>query len=443
MLAALAAGCAVPREAGFGDVRKLVEGRGLPRIHWNQGTPEDAAVERHVHELLASDLTAASATEIAILNNASLQAIYERLGVAQADVVQAGLLRNPTIAGHVGIPIGAGVIEWEASFAFPLLDALLIPLRKRFATAEFERVKLDVADAVLAAASEARSAFWEVQAGEHVIALERTIVDAAQASAELAGRQHAAGNLSDLDLSAQQGMYVQARVDLSHAEVRRLAQRERLNRALGLWGAATVWHVTAALPELPKEERSLEHVESFAVAHRLDLLAAKREVDTRAAALRITKNTRVIGGLDLGASAHQDADGPRTLGPTISLEVPIFDQKQAQVARLFAELRASQLRADALAVTIRSEVRTARTRVLAARSTVEYYRTTLIPLRERIVALSQQQYNAMLLGVYQLLASKQAEIAAYREYIEAVRDYWIARSDLERAAGGPISEVSK
>jgi cobalt-zinc-cadmium efflux system outer membrane protein len=44
----------------------------------------------------------------------------------------------------------------------------------------------------------------------------------------------------------------------------------------------------------------------------------------------------------------------------------------------------------------------------------------------------------MLLGVFQLLAAKQAEVAAYREYIEAVRDYWVARSELERAVGAPL-----
>ena len=72
---------------------------------------------------------------------------------------------------------------------------------------------------------------------------------------------------------------------------------------------------------------------------------------------------------------------------------------------------------------------------MAARMTIEYYAKTLVPLRERIVTLSQEQYNAMLLGVYQLLQAKQNEINSYREYIEAVRDYWIARADLERAIG--------
>ena len=433
-------GCTVPREAGFGDVRKLVDGRGIARVHWKQGTDEDARVDAHVRDLLGRELTAATAVEVALLNNPRLQATFERLGVAQGDVVQAGLLRNPSITGHVGLPIGAGLVEWDVSIVAPFLDAILIPLRKRFAKAEFERVKLEVADEILATAAEARRAFYQMQAANQVLAMERMVLEAGQASAELAMRQHAAGNMSDLDLSAQQEQYAQTKLDTARAEVRLLTDREHLSRILGVWGAQTEWKVAPTLPDLPAEEPPLEHVESFAIAHRLDLLAARRDIETRSAALRITRTTRVIGGLDVGAAGHRDADGPLTVGPNLTVELPIFNQKQGEVARLVAEMRAAMRRSEALAVAIRSEVRDARNRLLAERATVDYYRKTLIPLRERRVALTLQQYNAMLLGVYQLLQSKQAEITAYREYIEAVRDYWMARSDLERAAGGPLAE---
>jgi cobalt-zinc-cadmium efflux system outer membrane protein len=122
----------------------------------------------------------------------------------------------------------------------------------------------------------------------------------------------------------------------------------------------------------------------------------------------------------------------------VTLSLPIFDQGQASVARVRALRRQSEHRLDALAVEVRSQVRIARDRVVLSRKLADGYRSALVPLRERIVALSQQQYDAMLLGVYQLIAAKQNEVDAYREYIEAVRDYWVARSDLERAVGGRI-----
>ena len=439
----LASSCVVPRKAGFDDVSKSLAGRFGQRVHWNQGTEEDRRVAEETRRLLHQELTADTATQIALFNNPGLQATYERLGVAQAEVVQAGLLKNPSLSLHWGFHVGGpGIDELVGSFTEAFLDLFLMPLKKKFANADFRRVKLEVADAVLATVDEVKRAFYMVQGSTQAVSMLRTILEAQRAAVELAVRQHQAGNLSDLDLSNQQATYAQAKLDLARAEYQLLGDREGLTRLLGVWGADADYRVAPKLPDLPLEEPDLEHLESVAIGHRFDLAAAREEVRTAAAALQVTKGTRVISGLAIGVNAHRDPDGPKTVGPTVDLELPIFDQKQAEVARLRAELRAAQHRTDALAIAIRSRVRQARNRLLAARMTIEYYAKALVPLRERIVALSQEQYNAMLLGVYQLLAAKQTEIEAYRQYIEAVRDYWIAHADLERAIGTRLATVS-
>ncbi len=444
-LAIACGGCVVPKDAGFADVQKAVAERSGAKVVWNRGGPEDEAAARRIDELLGRELTAASATEIALLGNPRLQALYERLGVAQAEVVQAGLLHNPSLGAHVGIPIGAGMFELNASVVGEFLDLFLIPLKKKFAEAEFRRVKLEVADAVLALAADVRGAFYAAEAATQVTALRRAVLEAEQAAVEVAVKQHAAGNLSDLDLAAREAAYGEARLALHRAATDEDAARERLSRLLGLWGRRVGWKLAGRLPDLPPpdEEPPAAHLESFAVAHRLDLAAALEDARTAAAALQVAKASRVIGGLEAGADAHRDPDGPFTVGPSLRIELPIFDQKQAQVARLRAELRAAEKRADALAVEIRSDVRAARARVAASRAVADYCRTRVVPLRERMVALAQQQYDAMLLGVYQLLQAKQSEIDAYREYIESVRDYWIARSDLERALGARLPPGEK
>jgi cobalt-zinc-cadmium efflux system outer membrane protein len=443
LAAVVSAGCVVPRKAGFDDVAKSLAARTAERVHWYQGTDEDLRVAAETRRLLQQELAVDSAVQIALFNNAQLQATYERLGVAQAEVVQAGLLKNPSISLHWGFRVGeSGLDELAGSLTQAFLDLFLIPLKKKFANAEFRRVKLEVADAVLATIDEVKQAFYTAQASTQVVAMRRTLLEAQQAAAELAVRQHEAGNISDLDLSNEQAVYTQAKLDLARAEYELLGDRERLTRLLGVWGNDIEYKVAPKLPELPTDEPDLGHLERVAIEHRLDLAAAREQVLLASAALQVTKGSRVLSGLSVGVNAHRDPDGPKTLGPTVDLELPIFDQKQAEVARLRAELRAAEHRADALAIAIRSEVRQTRNRLLAARMTIDYYKNTLVPLRERIVALSQEQYNAMLLGVYQLLQAKQNEINAYREYIESVRDYWIARADLERAIGTRLGVVS-
>ena len=157
-------GCTtVPREAGFGDVEKLVAERTTMRVHWNQGTTADQAVEEVIRASLQAELTADQAVQIALLNNRNLQAIYEELGIAQADLVQAGLLKNPVFDGLFRFPDraprGPNV---ELSVTQDFIDILFIPARKKLAASQFEAAKLHVAASVVNLAAEVRSAYYRL-----------------------------------------------------------------------------------------------------------------------------------------------------------------------------------------------------------------------------------------------------------------------------------------
>ena len=138
--------------------------------------------------------------------------------------------------------------------------------------------------------------------------------------------------------------------------------------------------------------------------------------------------------------ANVDAS-KRVTGPTLKLELPIFNQGQGRIARREAELRQAERRLEAEAIDIRAEVREARDRLLAEKDLALYYRDELVPERKRVLDLTVTNYNAMLKGPYDLLLARQNEIAAERGYIDALRDYWIARTDLERAVGGRLRGV--
>ena len=429
----------MPKEAGFPDVAKLVEPRTGHTIYWNQGSEADAAVEKTTRAMLAHPLSAAEAVQIALLNNHALQATYEDLTIGQADLVQAGLLQNPVFSASVrfsldGFPRPYLDFDVEQDF----LSILLIPARKRLAAAAFEGAKLRVGHAVIELTYEVRAAYFSLQGTRQIATMRRTILDTADASLDLATRQHEAGNISDADLANEQALHMQIQLDLTRSRGEILAARERLMRLMGLWGVDAGWTIAERLPDLPAVDPRLEDVESVAIQKRLDVAAARWDFQMRSSALEMAHDFRWIGGAAVGAHFERDQDG-KVIGPSARIELPIFDQKQATIAKLEAELQQSRARLQSLAVAARSEVREARGRVQLARELADHYRAEVIPLRERLVALTQQQYDAMLVGVYQLLATKQNEVNAYREYIETVRDYWVARADLDRAAGGRIT----
>jgi cobalt-zinc-cadmium efflux system outer membrane protein len=142
--------------------------------------------------------------------------------------------------------------------------------------------------------------------------------------------------------------------------------------------------------------------------------------------------------LNLGVEVARLKNGSIAVGPSASIELPLFDQRQAVIARLEAMERSATATERAIAIDIRADVNAVRARMIAARRTVEFYRETILPTRRSLTELAQTQYDAMLLGVYQLLQIRQQEVGAMSEYLDALRGYWIARSDLEQAVGGRL-----
>ncbi len=443
LVAGALAGCATYRPgAGFDTVTELVAARSPGRtVVWNQGTPEDDAAAARVRTLLDRELTLDGAVQVALLNNRALQAVYEQLGIAQADLVQAGLLENPILAADVRFPtaegaaIGAGI-----GLAQEFIALLQIPLKKRVAESAFQEAQLTASAAVIDLVAAVKRAFYRLQGAEQLLELRRTVVESTALSADVARSQHEVGNTTILDLANQRALHEQARADLARADIEVAEDREVLTALMGLWGSDVGWRIAPRLPELPRGDVSQEGLETLAVTQRLDLAAARQRIQGILLARDLTRWSRLWPAGGLGVAAEREVDnGVWSVGPSIDLPIPLFDQGQAKLAGQSSALRQREHQHAALAVEIRSEVRRTYTRMAHARALADQYWTTLLPLRAQVLRQTQLEYNAMLAGVFQLLVAKRDEVDAGRGYIEALRDYWIARCDLERAVGGELA----
>jgi cobalt-zinc-cadmium efflux system outer membrane protein len=181
-------------------------------------------------------------------------------------------------------------------------------------------------------------------------------------------------------------------------------------------------------------------LEARAVAQRADLAADKQELMAQAHKLGLARYEAIFQQNEIGAHYEREpTGGDYSIGPSLVIPIPIFNLGQAASARAQARFRQAEQRYLALTVEIQSEVRAALDRMRLARERVEYYQSTALPLRRRIVEETQLQYTAMQIGVFDLLRAKQEEVNQGREYVESLRDYWTARAQLEKAVGGSLS----
>ena len=443
-LLVLLTGCATfDQRAGFSDVSAAVEARSGKRVVWNLGTELDAQVAQEVHALLQDTLTADGATQVALLNNRELQAMYAELGVAQADLVQAGLLKNPIFDGAVRYALHdiPDPLELELNVVLDFLDIFYRPLRKRVAAARFEDAKLQVTGAVLDFAPTVQAAFYRHQADEQMLELLQTIAQALAASLEVAQRLHAAGNITDLDLARERVLAEEAKLQLRAAETAVRQSREHLNTLMGLWGPQTAWHIDRRLPDVPEQPLPVDGLETRALRQSLDLASARQQMIVAGEQLGASRATALVPESSLGGGAEFE-EGGWEVGPTVSFPIPLFDQGQARLGRAMTELRRAQQAYYATGVRIRSTVRAVRDRMQGTQDRALYYRDIVLPLAERIVNEVQLQYNAMQLGVFELLRAREQQIRTAVSYIETLRDYWLARTDLEQILSGRLPSAN-
>jgi outer membrane protein TolC len=432
---ALLTGCAsLSPDGGAGDVARLAQARIGQAAPLNKAWPDDGASAARLRQLLEQPLSADSAMQLALLNSRSLKASLAELGVAEADFVQAGRMRNPGLS--FGRLHGGGAVEIERAVMFDLIGLLTLGTRKDIEQRRFEQAKLHAAAQVVDLAFEARKAYFAAVAAAQSAAFAGQVHLSAQASSELAERMRRAGNWSKLDQAHERVLYQEAMVQLARARHEATAAREHLVRVLGLSGDQLAFTLPERLPELPAQLNEMHDAEAKAVAQRLDVLAATRDAEATAAALGLTKATSFFNVFDAGYKNKSASGAPRENGYEISLQLPLFDWGGAQVAKAEAVYMQSVHRAADTAIRARSEVREAYSAYRTNYEIARQYRDDIVPLRKRMSEEVLLRYNGMLIGVFELLADSREQLHSVNAAIEAQRDFFIAETKLNAAIHG-------
>ena len=417
-------------------------GKDVTKLH---SEADAAAVSARIRDLLAKPLNVSAAVQIALINNRGLQAAFNELGISEAEMVEASLPPPPTLS-FLRI-VGSGGFEIERQIVQNVLALLTLPRRREIAEARFQQAQARAVDTTLRVAMEAARAYYRaVAANEAVRFLEESRLSA-EAVSDVAKQLGETGAMPKLDQAREHVFYAEVSGQVGIARLRQRSERERLIRALGLWGSETKFALPRRLAALPSRPRSLASVEQEAVLRRADLVIARTELDILALELGLTRKTRFIDALavagisktekDVIANGSQaEVDQIRRGGFELDVQIPIYDFGETRVRRAEETYMQAVNRLLDRAITVRSEAREAYQNYRGTYDIARHYEHEILPLRQIISDETMLNYNAMIKDLFALLGEARARITANVQAIEARRDFWLATVDLQAAIIG-------
>ena len=405
-----------------------------------------AAAEARVRTLLAEPLSAESAVQIALLNNRGLQAAYNELGISEAQMVEASLPPSPAFT--FSKLVTTGQFEIERQIVQNVLGLLTLPRRREIAEERFHQAQVRAVEATLRTAAVARRAYYRAVAAIQTVSFLAKARLSAESVSELSKKLGETGALPKLDQAREHAFYAEISAQLAVARLRQRAERQKLNRALGLWGEQTDYKLPAALARLPGPPPPIADIETQAVLSRADLQIARMELAILAKQYGLTRATRFINMLQVAGINTSDntlvpqingeelRDKEQFNGYEIGFAIPIYDFGRAR-ARLAEQtyMQAVNLLIEK-AVNVRSEADEAYQTYRGTYDIAHHFEKEILPLREIISEQELLNYNGMLTDLFELLADARARILANVQAIEAKRDFWLAKVDLHVAIVG-------
>jgi cobalt-zinc-cadmium efflux system outer membrane protein len=432
-------GCASSSIAGdVGRVRDLTRVERLARV---EDADVDPAASADARRLLQKPLDADAAVRIALLNNRELRAKLREMGIARGRLIQAGLLPNPVVEVEL-LPEQNSALELRVEY--DLTRALLAPSRASAEEPDLEAARYRAAGAVIELGYRVRLAFYGLQSASQRLAIAQQVLDGHAAARDAARALLHAGNVPELEAATQEADYERARIRVAELELDVAIERERVQRLLGTHGRDTEWTVGGELTPPPKELRIPGDLEKRALRSSLDLAETRHRLEGLARRAGVSSASGWLPDVAVDVHAlradEETESGPETqkfrFGAGVSVGVPLFDRHQGTTLALESEFDALMERFYGMAVDIRSAARDARSRLSSAHARARQYQDVIVPAERRVTEQTLLQYNAMQVGIFELLSARRTELDGRLLEVEARREYWSAVAEVEALVAG-------
>ena len=362
-------------------------------------------------------------------NSPSFQATLADLGIARADLVEAGLLRNPVFS--LLFPWGPKQLEWTLQFPFEALwqRPRRVAAAQLNAQAVGERLVWDA----LTLVAQTRAAHAEALIADRRLQLTIEVTDLVQRLTGITEARLRAGDISELEARS-------ARSDAARVQVvRRAVEHDRNLARLTLAATIGLDLVGDQLRPVPSEGvdpaacgTEAARLED-ALASRPDVRAA--EIGIEAAAQRARwERSRVVTLLGI-LDANGQGDEGFELGPGVGLDVPLFSRNQGGIGRADAEVERASRQYAAVRAQVVSDVRSAAVRVQQAEQAISAWREEIVPSLEVEQRQAESAYQAGEIPLFMLLEVSRRLVDGRVRLLDAEADLQRATIALERSIG--------
>ncbi len=337
-----------------------------------------------------------AAAVLAVLVNPNLRAVRDQRGLADAQLLQAGLLPNPQFVASFDKPVFGNVVgtvnAYGLGLSWDVQQLLTRGARKQAAYQHRAAVDLDVAWQEWQLAEAAKTAVFQLANLDAKSMLVGEMEDRLRENLDLIRHALQSRLVTELDLAAAETASNQAHANFLALQKQSALQRLELNRLIGLPAETPIKLRSDITLATHWEEASPESFLQELENRRLDLVALRRGYESQEAIVRAAILAQ-FPRLNLGANRTLDSGNVGTMGGASTLDLPLFDRNQGGIAleratrqQLFDEYTARVFEARAEIARLLTEARNLQQEIETARAAE--------PGLERLVTTYRQAVNA-------------------------------------------------
>jgi outer membrane protein TolC len=381
-------------------------------------------------------LTREQAIAYALEFNPSLQAKFQELGIAKADLIESGLFTNPEVATLFRFPHDQEekVTNIEAEIDFQVADLWQVPLRKKVSADQLEIITQGIIQEILETIEQASIAYDACLYAQEKLHIIQEIMHIAQERYTLLKERFNYGFNDELAIYRQESIVAQWELEYKQQSSHVKQAFWHLLNLLGL-------SVNVEFPTLANTFNS-HHIElppadelfSYAQKHHPSLLITELQIQ-RYKHLLSYERSRVIPSLKVGLAHDREYEAFNALGPAINFEFPVFNQNQAGIARAQFLLDQAHHVRDAELGRVQEEIFMIHEDITRALHEISLFTEKLIPATEHALTFATHYSKTMQITSLEFNDTLQAYYDAQQKKLDSLYQLQTSLAKLEQSVG--------